>query len=141
MDDQSGTLTTAPPPPSEVKVRTMQSDIASMTKSGGGPPKFENVKVSGLSMVEQPAADPTKKESRSNVLVIVVVIIILAMLAAGGWFAYGKFFAGMTNMNTLSPESALPPPNQAQSNQVPVPNPPADDTNTSSGVPILKLGQ
>ena len=47
----SKVLTSAPPPPpAEVKIRTMRSDIASMTRSGGGAPSFENVAVSGLSL-------------------------------------------------------------------------------------------
>ena len=39
-----------PPPPAEVKIRTMRSDIASMMRSGGGSPSFQSVSVSGLSM-------------------------------------------------------------------------------------------
>ena len=43
-------VTTAPPPPSEVKIRTMRSDIESMMQSGGGAPSYRNVSVSGLSL-------------------------------------------------------------------------------------------
>jgi cobalamin biosynthesis Mg chelatase CobN len=43
-------IATAPPPPSEVKIRTMRSDIDSMMKSGGGAPSFQNVSVQGLSL-------------------------------------------------------------------------------------------
>lgn len=39
-----------PPPPPEVKVRTMKSDIESMAKSGGGLPQFQNVTVAGLAV-------------------------------------------------------------------------------------------
>lgn len=39
-----------PPPPPEVKVRTMKSDVESMQKSGGGLPQFQNVTVAGLAM-------------------------------------------------------------------------------------------
>ncbi|HUC31310.1 MAG TPA: hypothetical protein VMR99_01315 [Candidatus Paceibacterota bacterium] len=47
----SKVLTNAPPPPpSEIKIRTMRSDIDSMMKSGGGAPSFQNVAVSGLSL-------------------------------------------------------------------------------------------
>jgi len=49
MEDKT-VIKTAPPPPSEVKIRTMRSDINSMMQSGGGAPSFENVSVSGLSM-------------------------------------------------------------------------------------------
>jgi hypothetical protein len=43
-----------PPPPSEVKIRTMRSDIDSMMRSGGGgSPSFQNVAVSGLTMEKE----------------------------------------------------------------------------------------
>ena len=55
MEDKT-VVTTAPPPPSEVKIRTMRSDIASMMQSGGGAPSFRDVSVGGLSMkAEAPA--------------------------------------------------------------------------------------
>jgi hypothetical protein len=49
MEDKT-VVTTAPPPPSEVKIRTMYSDIDSMMQSGGGAPSYQTVAVSGLSM-------------------------------------------------------------------------------------------
>jgi hypothetical protein len=52
MEDKT-VITTAPPPPSEIKVRTMRSDIDSMMKSGGGAPSYQNVAVSGLSLEEK----------------------------------------------------------------------------------------
>jgi len=52
MEDKT-VITTAPPPPSEVKVRTMRSDIESMMKSGGGAPSYQNVSISGLSLEEK----------------------------------------------------------------------------------------
>ncbi len=39
-----------PPPPAEVKVRTMKSDITSMQQSGGGLPQFQTVTVAGLAI-------------------------------------------------------------------------------------------
>jgi hypothetical protein len=58
----SKVLTNAPPPPPmEVKIRTMRSDIDSMMKSGGGAPSFQNVAVSGLTMegYKAPTSAPT----------------------------------------------------------------------------------
>ena len=52
MQDKT-VVTTAPPPPSEVKIRTMRSDIDSMMKSGGGAPSYQNVSISGLSLEEK----------------------------------------------------------------------------------------
>ncbi len=48
MEDKTF-ATVAPPPPSEVRIRTMRSDIASMMQSGGGAPAFESISVPGLS--------------------------------------------------------------------------------------------
>ena len=58
MEDKT-VITTAPPPPSEVKVRTMRSDINSMMKSGGGAPSYQNVAVTGLSLEEKFKAPTT----------------------------------------------------------------------------------
>jgi hypothetical protein len=44
---------TPPPPPLEVKIRTMRSDIESMMMNGGGVPMFQDVAVSGLSMEKE----------------------------------------------------------------------------------------
>jgi hypothetical protein len=51
-------ITTAPPPPSEVKIRTMRSDIDSMMRSGGGAPSFQDVSVQGLSLDAKLKAAP-----------------------------------------------------------------------------------
>ena len=52
---QNGSI--PPPPPAEVKVRTMRSDLETMAKSGGGLPQFQNVTVAGLAIErEAPAA-------------------------------------------------------------------------------------
>lgn len=49
MEDKTA-INTPPPPPSEVKIRTMRSDIESMMQSGGGAPSYQTVSVEGLSM-------------------------------------------------------------------------------------------
>jgi len=75
----------APPPPQEVKVRTMASDLASMAASGGGLPQFENVKIA--------AKTPQKASGTgsNNVMVIVIVILALLVLAAVAYFGYQAF--------------------------------------------------
>jgi hypothetical protein len=102
-----GTVTTAPPPPIEVKIRTMSGDIAMMAASGGGLPQFENVKVSGIS-ARAPAVAPAgqvqgassqviaatsaaRQKSKSNLLLIVALIVILAAAVAVAWLVYLKF--------------------------------------------------
>jgi hypothetical protein len=80
--------TTAPPPPAEVKVRTMRSDIASMAQSGGGLPQFQSVKVEGLTGKEATPTVPGKKNMLMIVLIVVVGVIALTVVA---YFAYTLF--------------------------------------------------
>ena len=90
----SEAITTAPPPPTEVKIRTMKSDLEGLAASGGGLPKFENVRVAGLSLEKGP--DAVQAAHRSNaVFVIIVTIIALGILAALGYFGY-KILTGGT---------------------------------------------
>src|SRR5579864_5106921 len=84
----------APPPPSEVKVRTMRSDLDAMAKSGGGLPRFQSVKVSGLSAEKDPAITVEKMKSKNGAIVALVVIGLVAALGAIGYLAYRLFFAG-----------------------------------------------
>jgi hypothetical protein len=98
MDEirSTGNLTTAPPPPTEVKIRTMKSDIAMMASSGGGGlPQFESVHVVGLSPQRESEQDAAtgavRAESKSNLLLIVLLAIALIALAVVGWFVYVKF--------------------------------------------------
>jgi hypothetical protein len=90
------TLTTAPPPPTEVKIRTMQSDVASMNASGGGLPKYQNVHISGLSAQKESdqaavATIANRADSKNNLILIVIVAAILIILVVVGWFVYLKF--------------------------------------------------
>jgi hypothetical protein len=84
-------VATAPPPPSEVKIRTMKSDLAMLAASGGGMPRFENVKIKGLSAAAETPTAAAKTESKSNLLLIVLLVVTVAALAVVGWFVYKKF--------------------------------------------------
>jgi len=66
--DTSRVLPTAPPPPQEVKVRTLKSDLASIAASGGGLPKYQNVKI---------AETPAQKERNLKGLVTTIAIVVL----------------------------------------------------------------
>ena len=85
---------TAPPPPSEVKIRTMKSDVAMFSASGGGLPRFENVKVAGIAdaraRIAETPANAAKAESKSNLALIVVLVIAVVALAVVGFFVYLK---------------------------------------------------
>ena len=100
-----------PPPPAEVKIRTMRSDLETMTKSGGGLPQFQNVTVSGLAVgheapnlsvgapvqpsafpgsqqVEQASSDGTAGGSHKMIGIILVIVVAVIALAVVGYFAY-----------------------------------------------------
>jgi hypothetical protein len=107
----------APPPPSEVKVRTMKSDMASMAKSGGGLPRFENVKVTGLSTQRKgiqgigiPVTDQNAppKKSRNGALIAFAVIAALAGLGVFGYIGYQTFFAGKGGNTRVVPPVNTP---------------------------------
>ncbi len=82
-------LVSAPPPPPEVKVRTMKSDLAAMTASGGGLPQFSKVKVEGWA----PAAAAAPRGRRSLTLALIIAAAAAAA-AIVGYFIYASFFRG-----------------------------------------------
>jgi hypothetical protein len=107
-----------PPPPAEVKVRTMRSDIASMTASGGGLPQFQDVTVAGLAMEREapavvaapeaaaemaravenagmPAAQRNSAQGQDSSApsgnmtgIILVIVVAVIAIAVVGYFAY-----------------------------------------------------
>jgi hypothetical protein len=86
-------------------VRTMRSDLEAMAKSGGGIPRFENVRVYGLSIGKQspvgtagaigsvagPGAGATA-DKKNTAVIVLVVIAALAILGILGYLAY-RFFS------------------------------------------------
>lgn len=99
-----GEMPSAPPPPPEVKVRTMRSDLESMTESGGGLPKFQTVKVAGLAVTQE-------NKKKSAAVITLVIIAALAVLGLLGYFAYQMFF--------VKPTSAVAPAPSGQTGVVP----------------------
>lgn len=84
----------APPPPPEVKVRTMRSDLAAMAKSGGGLPRFESVKVAGLSYEQEKTGEAAAEvRGRSSAVMVLVGIAAAALLGIFGYLAYRFYFS------------------------------------------------
>lgn len=83
--------TSAPPPPPEVKVRTMRSDLESMAKSGGGLPRFQSVRVAGLSG-GRTSGDAARPAAKNTLMIALITIVALVALAVVGYFAYTLFF-------------------------------------------------
>jgi hypothetical protein len=72
--DTSQVLPTAPPPPQEVKVRTLKSDLASIAASGGGLARYQNVKI---------AKTPAEKaKNRTGLIITIAIIILFAIIVA-----------------------------------------------------------
>lgn len=81
MPDQNNSevLPSAPPPPQEVKVRTLKSDLASVAASGGGLPKYQNVKIS---------PSDEQKNSAGLFTVLSIVVLVVVILAIAAYFIY-----------------------------------------------------
>jgi hypothetical protein len=130
-------LAGAPPPPSEVKVRTMRSDLESMAKSGGGMPSFSNIKVSGLDVPKPPEEDSAHAKNKSNLLLIVLVVVVIAALAVAGWFAYVILFSGK---QTVQANQTPQPQQPAQTVATPTTTAPTQPSSSQGSVPIFNLG-
>ena len=91
-DPQSQTsVVAAPPPPSEVKIRTMRSDIAMLSASGGGLPRFENVKIAGLSEKGEGVTAITRSESKNNLALIITIPALVIALGVIAWVGFTRF--------------------------------------------------
>lgn len=100
-----------PPPPQEVKIRTFQSDLESIRKTGGSMPRFEEVKVPQLEVV----AKKEREEKKSGILSkAIIVVIAIAALAGAIYFFYGIFAgpgeqpATQSSSNSGGPTAAVP---------------------------------
>jgi hypothetical protein len=89
-----------PPPPSEVKVRTMRSDIDGIAKAGGGLPQFKTVPVEGMGLPRSrigsgasPADAPGMPSSSVSKFPIWIIALIVAIFGLIAWFGWVIFFA------------------------------------------------
>jgi hypothetical protein len=90
------TASSVPPPPAEVKVRTMKSDLEALAKNGGALPQFRSVPVEGLSLSKaqsrnssQPQVNPSLLK-KSDALWGVIALAVGALLVLI-WFGYTAF--------------------------------------------------
>ncbi len=112
-----------PPPPQtpEVKLRTMESDVGSIEKTGGAAPTPEFV-ASPIFKAETTVQFPEEQPGTSGVVktVIWIVIVLMALGLAGGAYYYLWPMFGGTLVEGLAPV-ALPEPPQPSK---PTPPPP-----------------
>jgi hypothetical protein len=79
-----------PPPPAEVKVRTMKSDIEGVAQAGGGMPQFKTVAVEGMGLPNSriggvPRAAGASSGSRFPWWILAIVLVVFGILV---WFGY-----------------------------------------------------
>jgi hypothetical protein len=87
-----------PPPPAEVKVRTMRSDIEGIAKAGGGLPQFKTVAVEGMGLPRSRVGDgassadvsQTAGQSPSKFPIWIIALIVVAFIAIAifGWAVF-----------------------------------------------------
>ncbi len=85
-------LLNVPPPPPEVKVRTLRSDLESMAKSGGGAPQFQNVKAPSLANLSNKEKTVEVKKSSNILATVIAILVAIALVLAIAYFAYQIFF-------------------------------------------------
>ncbi|MEK9180025.1 MAG: hypothetical protein AAB897_01265 [Patescibacteria group bacterium] len=84
------TFSAVPPPPPEVKIRTMRSDVAEMTKSGGGLPRFQTIKAPEIRRALGRDSGGGSA-SRIDWFWIVVPLLAIFLIAGIVYFAYLNF--------------------------------------------------
>lgn len=96
------------PPPPEVKVRTLRTDLESMAKGGGALPQFEAVRAPNLPYAAKGVAGRVE-EKKSNIGTIVVALIALALLGAIVYLGYQLFSKQVqTGTNAVPSPQASP---------------------------------
>lgn len=124
-------IPSAPPPPTELKIRTMRSDLESMQRTGGGSPQFQNIAIPKLSLGDEtpdsnpiPAHIPSitaplgvgeESASGGSHTWLMVALIIIAVLAVGflGYAGYHVFINSTNDTNgtpAATPGGAQTPP-------------------------------
>ncbi|MDE2018858.1 MAG: hypothetical protein KGJ13_00755 [Patescibacteria group bacterium] len=83
--NQTENFPSAPPPPQEVKIRTMKSDLASLAQTGGGLPQFQSVRID-LPRERSEKLD-ARGEKKINAGIAVVIVAIVVVLAVAAYFA------------------------------------------------------
>ncbi len=85
MADNQGVsqvLPSAPPPPQEVKVRTLKSDLASIAASGGGLPRYQNVRIAQAAAAQKGPAVLWRTIAIVGLAVIIAAIVIYFVVQA-----------------------------------------------------------
>lgn len=107
-------IASVPPPPPEVKVRTMRSDLESMAKGGGSLPHFETVKAPGLRVLslEESKKEAEKASDKSFWIIasVIAVVVISGVIYFGYQIFKGQQVAPTTNGNSVPIKQSVPLP-------------------------------
>lgn len=107
-------IASVPPPPPEVKIRTMRSDLESMAKSGGSLPHFETVKAPGLKILSleesKKEADKSSEKSFWIIASVVAVIVISGVIYFGYQIFRNQQGSSVPSGNVVpvTPSTSLP---------------------------------
>ena len=108
------------PPPTEVSIRTMASDLASLGETGGGPPRPRNVAVPSLQQSTNEGANDVSASSSSSKVIVTGIVVVAS--AAGLFFAgYYFLFPFLASVKSPKPAAVLP----VASSSIPLPAQPA----------------
>lgn len=94
IQENTTIVSNVPPPPSEVKVRTMRSDIEGVAQAGGGLPQFKTVPVEGKGLPNSriggaaPFSNPSTSANSFPWWIILIGGVALALIL---WFGYAIF--------------------------------------------------
>lgn len=100
-----------PPPPTEVSVRTMESDVRTMALSGGNFPSAEKVSVAHTTKFNAMGQSLDAKPKSSGLMVLIWILAVLLFFGALVYFLY-PFFQNDENSpagnNATSATGGLP---------------------------------
>ncbi len=85
------------PPPSEVIIRTMDSDIKAMALSGGGFVQGQKVYMKSPSQEAAPLIREENKPESHGLKIFLIILIALIFVGAAGWFVYPILFKDQNN--------------------------------------------
>ncbi len=84
-------IASVPPPPPEVKIRTMRSDLESMAKGGGSLPHFETVKAPGLKILSLEESKKEAEKSSDKSFWLIASVIAVVVISGVIYFGYQIF--------------------------------------------------
>jgi len=139
----------APPPPQNLNVRTLQSDLESLQQTGGQIVKPYNPEISSKNQsqdqifqppqIETPATaagipnspdnnqkttEQTPKKKNKLASIIIIVLIIVAAAAVGYFFVYPALVAPKTTTEQIPQQPTTEPTTSAQPSEQPIPSEP-----------------